>query len=374
MTMRTPRKTYSAEFKAKVAVEAIRGLQTMNEMAAAFGVHPHGVAAWRKQARQERPQIFANGRARQEKSDKDLRAALYQQIGQLKVELDWLKKNLDLALEVKRQRIESGHPTLSIARQCERLGLTRSSFYYQGGSESAENLRLMHWIDEQYTRHPFYGVRRMTAWLNTRDLGGAINHKRVPRWMRQMGIAAIYPKPRLSRPGAGHRLYPYLLRGVAIVRADQVWSTDITYIRLRHGLVYLVAIMDGYSRYVVSWERSNRLEVSFCLEALPRALAVSQPEIFNRDQGVQFTSQEFTGRLEGAGVKISMDGRGRVFDNIFIERLWRSVKYEDVYLKDYAGVLAVRDGLRSYFGFYNRERLHQALDYRTPETVYGGRG
>ncbi len=231
----------------------------------------------------------------------------------------------------------------------------------------------MRLIDEQYTRTPFYGIPRMTAWLNDQQLGWPVNHKRVQRLMRLMGIEAVYPKPRLSQADAQHRVYPYLLEGVPIVRPDQVWSTDITYIRLRPGFVYLVAIMDWHSRYVLSWELSNSLEVSFCLAALERALAGGKPDIFNSDQGAQFTSRPFTGRLEAAGVSISMDGRGRAFDNIFIERLWRSVKYEDVYLKDYDRVPAVMAGLGAYFAFYNTERLHQALGYRTPERVYYGR-
>jgi putative transposase len=231
----------------------------------------------------------------------------------------------------------------------------------------------MRLIDEQYTRTPFYGILRMTAWLNNQELGESVNHKRVQRLMRLMGIEAVYPKPRLSEADAQQRVYPYLLKGVSVVRPDQVWSTDITYIRLRQGFVYLVAIMDWHSRYVLSWELSNSLEVSFCLAALDRALAGGKPEIFNSDQGAQFTSRPFTGRLETAGVSISMDGRGRAFDNIFIERLWRSVKYEDIYLKEYEGVPALADGLDRYFRFYNRERLHQSLGHRTPEAVYYGR-
>jgi len=258
-------------------------------------------------------------------------------------------------------------------RQCELLELARSSYYYEPAGESEENLWLMRLLDEQYTRTPMYGSPRMTVWLNHRDLGFAVNHKRVERLLRVMGLQALYPKPKLSAGGAGHRVYPYLLRGVHITRPNQVWSTDITYVRLAHGFVYLVAIMDWYSRYVLSWELSNSLDTSFCVEALERALARSRPEIFNRDQGVQFTSLDFTDRLAAAGVSISMDGRGRVFDNIFIERLWRSVKYENIYLKNYETVPAVLAGLAQYFRFYNRERFHQALDYRTPEAVYYGR-
>ena len=256
-------------------------------------------------------------------------------------------------------------------RQCELLDLARSSYYYQPLGESAENLQVMRLLDEQYTRTPFYGIRRMTAWLKT--LGYAINHKRVERLMSTMGLEAIYPKPRLSQPGANPTIYPYLLRGLSIQRQNQVWSTDITYIRLAHGFVYLVAILDWFSRYVLSWQLSITLDVSFCLQALDQALLQAQPEIFNTDQGVQFTSREFTQRLQTAGIRISMDGRGRALDNIFVERLWRSVKYEEVYLKDYQTVREAECNLRDYFMFYNHERVHQALGYRTPAAVYADR-
>lgn len=226
----------------------------------------------------------------------------------------------------------------------------------------------MRLLDEQYTRTPFYGVRKMTAWL--RGQGWLVNPKRVRRLLRLMGIEAVYPKPRLSMPGVGHRVYPYLLRGIAIVRPNQVWGTDITYIRLDNGFVYLVAILDWFSRYVVAWTLSVTLDAAFCLEALEEALRKGCPDIFNSDQGSQFTSADFTGRLEASGIAISMDGRGRAFDNIFTERLWRTVKYEDVYLKDYAGVPDARENLSRYFKFYNTERLHESLGYRTPEAVY----
>jgi len=225
-------------------------------------------------------------------------------------------------------------------------------------------------IDEQYTKMPFYGVEKMTEWL--RRQGFAVNPKRIRRLMRLMGLEAVYPKPWLSRADQGHKKYPYLLRELAIQRADQVWCADITYIRMLHGFLYLVAVMDWYSRYVLAWELSNTLDKQFCLDALGRALALSRPEIFNSDQGSQFTSTEFSGRLEVAGVRISMDGRGRVFDNIFIERLWRTVKYEEVYLKSYESVREARNGLARYFQLYNTERLHEALGYRTPQEVYSG--
>jgi putative transposase len=235
----------------------------------------------------------------------------------------------------------------------------------------------MRLLDEQYTQTPFYGTRRMTHWL--RRQGHEVNRKRVIRLMQKLGLEAIYPKPRLaglSLAGSGHRIYPYLLRGVPIQHVNQVWSTDITYIRLRAGFIYLVAVIDWFSRYVLSWSLSNTLDTSFCIEALEQALRHAkgqQPQIFNTDQGCQFTSQEFTGRLAAAGISISMDGRGRALDNIFVERLWRSVKYEEVYLKDYGTPREAALGLGSYFPFYNQQRLHQALDYQTPQAVYWGR-
>lgn len=278
------------------------------------------------------------------------------------------KKNLDCCAEERRRWIEQDHFKISIARQCNLLSLARSSYYYCATGESEENLLLMRLLDEKYTQTPFYGVMRMMVWL--RKAGHGVNPKRVRRLMRLMGLEAIYPKPRLSLGGQGHKIYPYLLSGVPIERSNQVWSTDITYIRLRHGFVYLVAVMDWYSRYVLSWEISVTMETSFCIAALDWALRRGRPEIFNSDQGAQFTSHDFTKRLLDESIRISMDGRGRVFDNIFVERLWRTVKYEDIYLKDYVDVPMLIGGLGSYFDFYNRERPHQSLDYRTPASVY----
>jgi putative transposase len=258
-----------------------------------------------------------------------------------------------------------------VRRQCQLVGLSRSSLYYQAAAETEGNLRLMRLIDREYTAHPFLGSRRLTQWLN--EHGEAVNRKRVQRLMRVMGLEAIYPKPRLSAAGRGHRIYPYLLRNVNIQRPDQVWSTDITYVPLACGFLYLAAVIDWYSRYILAWRLSNTLDGSFCLEMLDEALGVGQPEVFNTDQGVQFTAQAWTGRLEAAGVAVSMDGRGRCLDNVFVERLWRSVKYEDIYLWRYETVPQLQQGLGRYFGYYNEERLHQALDYRTPVAVYRSR-
>jgi putative transposase len=264
--------------------------------------------------------------------------------------------------------IEPGPTVIPIFRQCELLGLSRSTYYYQSQRDDSYNLHLMKLIDEQFTQTPFYGVARMTAWLYRE--GYEVNAKRVRRLMRLMGLEAIYPRPRLSQSIVEHKKYPYLLRELVIDHPDQVWCSDITYIRMLYGFVYLVAVMDWFSRYVLAWEISTTLDTGFCVRALEKALGISRPEIFNTDQGVQFTSEEFTGRLEGEGIRISMDGRGRVYDNIFVERLWRTVKYEEVYLHDYSTVSEARTGLGKYFFFYNKERIHSSLGNRTPQEVY----
>ena len=257
------------------------------------------------------------------------------------------KKVGTFPLEQRRPWIESNHDELSIVEQCRLTGVSRSGLYYTPVGESAENIALMRLLDEQYTRTPFYGIRRMTWWLETQ--GRQVNAKRVRRLLRLMGLEAIYPKPRLSMPAPGHRIYPYQLRNLEIVRPDQVWATDITYIRLRQGFIYLVAIMDWFSRYVLAWEVSTSMDSGFCVSALDWALRQAQPEIFNTDQGAQFTSDVFTSRLEDQGITISMDGRGRFLDNIFVERLWRTVKYEEVYLKDYLSVSEAISNLNLYF-------------------------
>jgi putative transposase len=279
---------------------------------------------------------------------------------------------LDLSAEQQRALIDPCHPALSVRRQCALLGLSRSTLYYQPAAETEENLRLMALIDRQYTDRPYFGSRRMTAWL--RQGGHQVNRKRVQRLMGLMGLEAVYPRPKLSAPGSGHRVFPYLLRGVKIERPDQVWSSDITYVGLPGGFMYLAAVIDWYSRYVICWRLSNTLDGSFCLAMLDEALSTGRPEIFNTDQGAQFTATAWTGRLEAAGVRVSMDGKGRCLDNVFVERLWRTVKYEDVYLRCYETVPALQGGLGRYFSFYNHQRPHQSLDYRTPAAVYGVAG
>jgi putative transposase len=266
--------------------------------------------------------------------------------------------------------IEPTHPELSVRDQCGLLGLNRSTYYYVPATESPLNLHLMRLIDEQYMRTPFYGWPRMTIYLQNQGYG--VNHKRVQRLMHKMGIQALYPKPSLSKASPTHKIYPYLLRNLAITHPNQVWSTDITYIPMPNGFMYLVAVIDWFSRYVLAWHLSNTLDGTFCIDTLQQALQRGQPAIFNTDQGAQFTATAFTSVLEKAAIQISRDGKGRALDNIFIERLWRTVKYEDVYLKRYDSVPALFTGLAAYFTFYNHERPHQSLDYRTPAQIYHG--
>ena len=269
--------------------------------------------------------------------------------------------------------IQPDHSSLSVARQCRLLSISRSSYYHTPVGESAENLALMAEIDRQFLETPFYGVRQMRWHLRAR--GHRVNVKRVRRLMRLMGLMPIYRKPRTSVPAPGHKIYPYLLRGVMIDRPNQVWCADITYIPLAKGFLYLVAIIDWWSRTVLAWRLSNTMDVQFCVDALEEALdRHGPPEIFNTDQGSQFTSDAFTGRLLAQGIQVSMDGKGRCMDNVFVERLWRSIKYEDVYLKAYQNGTEAKRGIGTYLAFYNQERPHQSLGYRTPGQVFQERG
>lgn len=264
--------------------------------------------------------------------------------------------------------IDPAHTQISIRRQCQLIGLNRSTYYLKPAGESPFNLMLMRLIDQQYMKTPFYGYPKMTAWLRRQK--HRVNKKRVARLMRLMGLKAVFPGRRTTIPAPRHKIYPYLLRGLAITRPNQVWSTDITYIPMVKGFMYLTAVIDWFSRYILSWELSNTLDGAFCLTALECALQNGRPEIFNTDQGSQFTTHDFTARLQAASVRISMDGRGRAFDNIFVERFWRTIKYEDIYLKDYESVPALISGLGNYIPFYNNERPHQSLRNRTPAEVH----
>ena len=268
----------------------------------------------------------------------------------------------------RREKIHIEHP-LPKARRCQLLEVPRSTAYYQPTPVSGQDLALMRLIDEIHLHYPFYGSRRLCDELE--DRGQTVNRKRVQRLMRLMGLQALYPRRRTSQPGKGHKIYPYLLRGLPIERANHVWATDITYIPMAKGFMYLVAIIDWYSRRVLSWRVSNTMDTGFCIEALEEALQrFGAPQIFNTDQGAQFTSEDFTEVLKDHGVAISMDGKGRWVDNVFVERLWRSVKYENVYLHAYETPAALRAGLARYFEFYNARRRHSALDRRTPDAVY----
>jgi len=271
-------------------------------------------------------------------------------------------------MKEKRTYIDSSNKTLSITKQTELLGLNRSSYYLKPREENKQNLLFMNLIDEEFTAHPFYGSRKMTAWLKSQ--GYIVNRKRIQRLMRLMGLEAIYPKQNLSKGNKKHLKYPYLLRNMNILYPNQVWSSDITFIRLAKGFVYLTSVIDWYSRYVLSWKLSNSLESIFCINALEEALEIETPEIFNTDQGVQYTSDGFTSILEKENIKISMDGKGRALDNIFIERLWRTVKYEDIYINNYENPRELYKGLNKYFYFYNNKRLHQSLGYITPAEIY----
>jgi putative transposase len=272
-------------------------------------------------------------------------------------------------LSERKNMIESGHLQLSICKQCELLGINRGSLYYAPVAESEENLEMMRLMDEQYYNTPFYGIRRLTAWL--RRLGYQVNHKRVRRLMKLMGWRTIYREPNTSEADKEHKVYPYLLRGLIIRHRNQVWEIDITYVPMRKGFMYLCAIIDVHTRYVVNWGISNTMTAEWCKQIAQEAIERhGKPDILNSDQGSQFTSEVFTSHLKSKEIRISMDGKGRALDNIFIERLWRSVKYENIYLNVYEDGLSLYKGLKEYFDFYNKERLHQSLGYQSPEVLY----
>lgn len=280
------------------------------------------------------------------------------------------KKAVEIPEEIRWEMLNE-EDELSMRSQCTLLSLSRSTYYYKPAEETALNLEIMRFIDEHYTKHPHFGSRRMLSWLNM-DCGYDINRKRVIRLMRTMGLEAIYPKPNLSKAQEGHEKMPYLLHGLKIDHPDQVWSSDITYIRMKNGFLYLTVIMDWYSRYVISWRLSNTMEAGFCVEALKEALQQRRPEISNTDQGPQYTGTDYITCLKNYSITISMDSRGRALDNIFTERLWRSVKYEEVYLKNYETGKEAYNGIRDYFLFYNQERRHQSLQNHRPADIYYG--
>ena len=366
--MKQSRRKHGRAFKAKVALAALRGDQTISELASRFEIHPTLIHTWKKQLVESAPQLFRPGHGQQGKGQEELVAKLYQQIGQLTVERDFFVREVrSMSRHERRAMIDRGHHELSVVRECELLDISRSSAYYSPVQADEYELELMGLVDKQYLLTPFYGSRKMAVWL--RGQGHQVNRKRVQRLMRRMGIEAIYRRPRTTMPDSGHEVYPYLLRGLEIDRVNQVWAADITYIPMVHGFMYLVCVMDWHSRYVLSWRLSNTLEADSCVDALEEALSRGLPGVFNTDQGSQFTSEAFTSVLVAHGVRISMDSVGSYMDNVFVERLWRSVKYEEVYLKAYESVAEARAGIGAYLRFYNSERPHQTLDYRTPAQV-----
>ena len=278
------------------------------------------------------------------------------------------KKNLDLTVNEKREAVNPNNKDISVSRQCELLDLSRSAYYYKAKEIDPRDLDIMRLIDKEFTDHPFLGARRLSDWLSMQGFPAC--RSKVSRMMKVMGIEAIYPRKSLSARHPEHKIYPYLLRGLDINHPDHVWCIDITYVRLKRGFAYLVAVMDWHSRYVISWELSMTMDKGFCTRCLKRALSKGTPEIFNSDQGSQFTSNAFTQILKDSKVKISMDGKGRAFDNIMIERLWRTVKYEDVYLNDYEDYYKAYSHLEKYFYYYNNERQHSSLGKKTPSEIY----
>ncbi|WP_321829195.1 IS3 family transposase [Thalassovita sp.] len=363
------RKNHSPDFKAKVALEALKGERTVAELASQFGVHPTMIHSWKRALLEGASGVFERGGKKPPEIDEEQVKELHAKIGELAVANDFLSRKLAVDRQVRRKMVEPGNTNLSIGKQCKLLSISRSSFYYTAKGETAMNLMLMRQIDEQFLEAPFFGVRQMTWHL--RNEGHLVNEKRIRRLMRLMGLMPIYQKPNTSKAAKGHKTYPYLLRGLRVERPNQVWCADITYLPMRRGFLYLVAIMDWHTRKVLAWRISNTLEADFCVEALNEAIAkFGPPEIMNTDQGSQFTSFAWTDRLRRSGVRISMDGKGRFLDNIFVERLWRSLKYECVYLHAWEAGSEAKAGVGKWIEFYNRKRPHSALGGKPPAVVY----
>nr|WP_245630293.1 IS3 family transposase [Alicyclobacillus acidiphilus] len=368
------RKHYTASFKAQVVLELLKEEKTIAQISSEYGVHVTMLHRWKNTAVENLSSVFEdeskkNTAAIQKEHEKET-SELYAKIGRLTTEVEWLKKNL-ASNRTRAERIamvEHDSDKISISRQADLLSLNRTSLYYRPADVSEEELRLRRCIDEIYTERPVSGSRYMTAIL--RREGWAINRKRVVRCMRDMGIAGVSPGPNLSKRNLAHKIYPYLLTGVKASHPNHVWSIDITYVRLKHGWMYLVAVIDWYSRYIVSWELDQTLEIDFVLKATQTALNHGKPEIWNSDQGSHFTSPQYTSMLKETGVRISMDGKNRAVDNIFIERFWRTLKYQEVYTKEYATPREARESIRKFIYKYNHERPHQSLRYHTPAEIY----
>ncbi|MFP6728647.1 MAG: IS3 family transposase [Alphaproteobacteria bacterium] len=366
----TARRRFTAEFKARVALAALRGDKTIQEIATKHKVHPNQVSSWKRQAMDGVGAVFSNGPDKTRMDHDDEVHDLHAKIGQLTVERDFLARGLKpMSRGERKAMIGRDALDLSLSRQCRLLSISRSSFYYAPKGESLENLALMRRIDELFMKYPFYGSRQMVRQLLREGI--AAGRHRVRRLMRLMGLEAIYQAPRTSDPHPAHRVYPYLLRGMVIDTPNRVWCADITYIPVQRGFLYLVAIMDWATRHVLAWRLSNSMDASFCVEALEEALnRYGSPDIFNTDQGSQFTSFDFIGVLKSAEVTISMDGRGRCMDNIFIERLWRSLKYEAIYLHELTDGFTATRVIGEWIDFYNNERPHSSFDGQTPAETY----
>nr|WP_254451367.1 IS3 family transposase [Aliiroseovarius sp. xm-m-339-2] len=363
------RKQHAPEFKAKVALEALKGEQTVSELASRFGVHPTMIHSWKRALLEGASGVFERGGVKKPEIDEEQFKELHAKIGKLAVANDFLSRKLKPDRQVRRKMVEPANTDLSIGKQCKLLSISRSSFYYTPKGETAMNLALMRQIDEQFLETPFFGVRQMTWHL--RNEGHLVNEKRIRRLMRLMGLMPIYQKPNTGKAAKGHKTYPYLLRGLRVTRPNQVWAADITYLPMRKGFLYLVAIMDWHTRKVLAWRISNTLEADFCVEALDEAIArFGPPEIMNTDQGSQFTSFAWTDCLRRSGVRISMDGKGRFLDNIFVERLWRPLKYECIYLHAWETGSEAKAGVGKWIEFYNRKRPHSALGGKPPAVVY----
>ena len=362
------RRRFTADFKKRVALEALRGDRTVQAIAAKHEVHPNQVGTWKRQAVEGLDEVFARGGSPGPSEHEATIRDLHAKIGELTMERDFFSAGVAAMSRPARRNLVDRDGALSIRRQCELMGISRSSVYYAPRGESAENLALMRRMDALSLQYPFYGSRQMARHL--RREGVAAGRRRVRRLMGLIGLEAIYRKPRTSDAQPDHHVYPYLLRELKIDRPDEVWCADITYIPVTTGFLYLVAVMDWASRHVLSWRLSNTMDSSFCVEALEAALQTGTPGIFNTDQGSQFTSAAFTDRVQAAGARCSMDGRGRCLDNVFIERLWRSLKYEAVYLHELADGFVAEQVISEWMTFYSDVRPHSALGGRTPAEAY----